>query len=175
MTSRSSAVQSPQRLRAAFVRRAHGVRGELRVEPLGGASDRFSRGLRLHVEGGTDSYPVAAARPASDGDVLLRLVGVDDRTAADRLHGRYLSVDAADARQLGDQEWFVDQLVGLRVGTPQGEELGEVTGVEHYAAQDVLVVGGTNGERRFPFVSAFVSVVDPAAGSIVVTPWEEDG
>ena len=167
-------MQAPSLLRAAFVRRAHGVRGELRVEPLGGKADRFFAGLRLHVEGGDGAHAVVAARPASEGDVLIRLSGVDDRTAADALRGRYLCVDAADARVLPAQEWFVDQLVGLRALTPDGSALGSVCDVEHYAAQDVLVIDGSAGIRRFPFVEAFVAAVDVAAGSIVVTPWEED-
>ncbi len=164
---------APSRLRAAFVRRPHGVRGELRVEPLGGEAARFTAGLRLHVEGTELAYPVEGARPASEGDVLLRLVDVVDRDAAVALQGHYLCVDAADARTLGDQEWFVDQLVGLRAVTPDGDAVGEVSGVEHYAAQDVLVISGTNGDRRFPFVEAFVAGVDVAAGRITVTPWED--
>ncbi|GAC1345016.1 MAG: ribosome maturation factor RimM [Candidatus Dormibacteria bacterium] len=174
MQASASPVQSPRRLRAAFVRRAHGVRGELRVEPLGGEAGRFTVGLRLHVEDAGESYPVMAARPASDGDVLLRLAGVDDRVLAESLHGRYLCVDAADARGLGAQEWFVDQLVGLRAVTPEGAALGAVSEVEHYTAQDVLVVTGRNGERRFPFVEAFVTAVDVARGTITITPWDED-
>lgn len=173
MATSTAPLHSPERLRAAFVRRPHGVRGELRVEPLGGEAARFTAGLRLHVEGGGASYPVVGARAASEGDVLLRLAGVDDRSGAQSLHGRYLCVDAVDARRLGEQEWFVDQLVGLAAVTPEGEALGTVHEIEHYA-QDVLVVTGRNGERRFPFVSAFVSSVDVAHGVVTVTPWEED-
>ncbi|GAC1573279.1 MAG: hypothetical protein NVS3B18_06570 [Candidatus Dormibacteria bacterium] len=68
----------------------------------------------------------------------------------------------------------MDQLVGLRAGTPEGAALGAVSEVEHYTAQDVLVVTGPNGERRFPFVEAFVAAVDVARGTITITPWDED-
>src|SRR5205823_8536135 len=125
---------TPPLLRAAHVRRPHGVRGELRVEPLGGDSARFEAGLRLRVEPGGGCLVVSGARPAGDGDVLLTLEGVASREAADALRDAYLCVEAVDARALGAEEWFVHQLVGLRAVTPEGEPVGVVEDVEEHAA-----------------------------------------
>ena len=107
--------------------------------------------------------------------MLLALDEVCDRDAADSLRGAYLCVEPGDARRLGADEWFDHQLVGLRALTPGGEALGTVIEVEHYAEQDVLVVESATGTRRFPLVHAFVRGVDLAAGTVQVTPWEEDG
>jgi 16S rRNA processing protein RimM len=161
-------------LRAAHVRRPHGVRGELRVEPLGGDAARFAEGLRLHVEVDGRVVVVASSRATGDGDVLLGLEGVTSREAADALRGVYLCVDPREARRLGSDEWFVHQLVGLRAVTAEGGVLGVVEDVEEYTAQEVLVVreaGG--GVRRLPMVRAFVDRVDLAGGVVVVRPWED--
>ncbi|MGH7747644.1 MAG: ribosome maturation factor RimM, partial [Candidatus Dormibacteria bacterium] len=85
----------------------------------------------------------------------------------------YLCVAAGDARSLGAEEWFVQQLIGLRAVTPEGALLGVVEDVEEYAAQDVLLVRDGDTVRRLPMVRAFVERVDLAAGAVVVRPWEE--
>lgn len=173
--SASAAVNAPVRLRAAYVQRAHGVRGEVRAEPLGGDAARFAPGLRLVREADGRLLTVRAARGLPDGEVLLAFEEVTDRDAADALRGAYLCVERSDARRLGDQEWFDHDLVGLRALGPDGAVVGTVTDVEHYVEQDVLVVEGEAGTRRFPLVHAFVSGVDLGAGTVALTPWEEEG
>jgi 16S rRNA processing protein RimM len=167
---------SPQRLRAVYVRRPHGVRGELRVEPLGGDASRFAPGMHLYTEGESPAtYTVVAARPAAEGDLLLTLSEVATRDGADRLRGTYLCVDRDAVRRLGDDEWFVFELVGLRVVSADGAGVGTVSDVEEYPEQSVLVVRTLAGaEVRIPLVRAHVERVDVEAGQIVVTPWPED-
>ena len=121
---------TPARLRAAQVLRVHGVRGEVRAEPLGGNALRFTPGLRLHLEHDGGELTVSRARAIEDGLLLLGFEEVGDSQAARELQGQYLCVDAGAARPLGDDEWFVWQLVGLRAATVDGQELGVVTDVE---------------------------------------------
>jgi 16S rRNA processing protein RimM len=162
-------------LRAAHVRRPHGVHGELRVEPLGGDAARFVPGLPLRVEAGGRALVVASSRAAAGGDVLLALEGVTSREAADVLRGAYLCVEPRHARRLGPDEWFVHQLVGLRAVSPAGDGLGVVEDVEEYAAHEILVVrDGADRMHRLPMVRAFVERVDLDGGVIVVRPWEEE-
>jgi len=164
----------PALIRAAQVRRPHGVHGEVRVEPLGGDARRFRRGLRLTVEGSDRVLRVRSARGLGDGDVLLGFIGIDTPEAAAPLRGAYLSVPRDRTRPLARGEWFVWQLVGLVAVDPEGRELGRVEDVENGVANDVLVLSTPDGERRLPMVSAFVTAVEPEAGRIVVTPWEEE-
>ena len=169
-----STLPAPAQLRAAHVRRPHGVHGELRVQPLGGDARRFAPGLHLQTEDGR-TLTVAAARDVADGDVLLRCEEVGDRDAAAALRDAYLCVAADDRRRLGDDEWFVMDLVGLRVRAVDGTVLGEVVDVESYVANDALVVRDTDGRvRRIPLVRAHVARVDTAAGVVEVIPWAEE-
>ena len=161
-------------LRAAFVRRPHGVRGALRVEPLGGDASRFAVGLTLVTDAGGRDVTVRAARPLPDGDMLLELEGVDDRNAAEALRGAYLCVPEAARRPLGEGEWFVYELVGLTARTPDGEDHGVVIDVEEYPGHEVLVLRSGGGERRIPMVADFVQSVDVAGGTLTVTPWPEE-
>jgi len=159
-------------IRAALVLRTHGVEGELRVEPLGGDAARFAPGLALYVEETRRRLTVAASRSAGR-HVLLRLAEVNDAGEAAPLRGAYLCVDAADVRPLGDDEWFVWQLVGLRASTPSDRELGTVVDIEPGVANDVLVVETPAGLQRYPMVRDFIRSVDLAASRITLQPWEE--
>lgn len=159
------------------MRRPHGVRGELRIEPLGGDASRFRAGLRLWSEQDPSvAYTVVTARPASDGDLLVTLGEVVSRTDAERLRGGYLCVDGEQRRRLGEDEWFVWELVGLEAVTVDGESLGIVDDVEEYPEHEVLVVRRPSGAlSRIPMVRAHVAAVDVENGRIMVLPWAEEG
>ena len=165
---------TPPRLRAAYVRRVHGVQGEVKVESIGGDVTRFHRGLQLETEPGGRRLTVRAARDGGEGAVLLAFRGVTSPEDAASLCGAYLTVATATARTLGGDEWFVWQLRGLAVRTPAGDEVGVLDDVETGVANDVLVVRRDSGELRLPMVRAFVRHVDLEGGVIVVAPQAEE-
>ena len=162
-------------MRVAHVRRVHGVRGEVRVEALGGDIARFRPGTRVVTERGRRPLIVATARPLDGSELLLSFEELAEREAAATLSGEYLCVDSASTRALGADEWFAWQLVGLRAVTADGHDLGTVRDVEVQPSSDVLVVARPSAaDLRVPLVRAWVRSVDVDGGVIVMTPWPED-
>jgi 16S rRNA processing protein RimM len=105
------------------------------------------------------------------------LLGFDEITSASEaalLRGVYLCVDVDAARPLPDGEWFVWQLVGLRVLNTTGSEVGVVDDVEAGVGNDVLVIGDAGTVHRLPMARDYVTSVDVAAGTITVVPWTEE-
>ncbi len=160
------------------VARAHGVHGELVVEVrTDDPDDRFAVGTVLHARGPrervTADHVVSGVREHS-GRLLVRLEGVDDRTAADGMRGRLFVVDHADLPPSDEPDAFYDhELVGLRVQLGDATEVGTVLDVLHGAAGELLSIrpaGQAAGEHLVPFVSAIVTEVDLAAGTIVIDP-----
>jgi 16S rRNA processing protein RimM len=78
------------------------------------------------------------------------------------------------ARPLPDGEWFVWQLVGLRVIDTTGTEVGAVDDVEAGVGNDVLVIRDGGTVHRLPMARDYVTSVDIGAGTITVTPWTEE-
>lgn len=169
----AASTTAPQLLRAARVRRLHGVHGEVRAEALGGDASRFAAGMRLRVEDG-EWLTVERTRPGVEGEVLLTFAEISTREAAAMLTGKYLCVSQDEARPLPEGEWFVWQLVGLRALDETGAEVGTVTDVEEAVASDVLVLRTARGERRLPMVREFIKSVDVEAGTMVVHVWDEE-
>ncbi len=99
---------------------------------------------------------------------LLKLRGCDDREAAEKLRGRLVQIPIEEAMPLGEDEYYVYQIVGLDVCTTEGELLGKVSEVLFTGANDVYVVQGEKGEMLIPAVEDVVLEVDLAGGRLTV-------
>lgn len=158
--------------------KAHGLRGELVIEPRTDNVDaRFAPGVVLRVSGRSaavlPALTVSAAR--RHGDRLLVTVDeVADRDGADALRSALLTAPGlADAPEDPD-EFHDHQLEGLAVALTDGAAVGTVTGVLHGAGNDLLVVdrADAGGELLVPFVAAIVVEVDVPGGRVVLDPPE---
>ena len=162
---------SDSRIVVGYVRRAHGIKGEVIVRSLSDDPGRFVVGVNLvSDETPSGEYVVARSRSHADGH-LLQFEGIDDRTTAEGLKGVSFTIDPAERRSLGEDEFWPDELVGLTAVSPAQEPLGKIVDVVLGEAQDRLVITTPSGARgEVPFVDAIVGDVDREAGSIVVDP-----
>lgn len=152
--------------------RAHGIKGEVSVEPRTDEPERrFAVGNVLAGRGSDGvvrSYTVTGMRWHS-GRLLLRFADVADRTRAEVIRGTLLEVDVDATEPPADPDEYYDhQLVGLRVETASGREIGTIDTIVHGPLQDLLVIKTDDGEAMVPFVEALVPTVDVAAGLVVV-------
>ncbi|WP_433683682.1 ribosome maturation factor RimM [Nocardia sp. CA-119907] len=161
------------------VAKSHGVRGELVVEVRTDDPDaRFAPGARLRGRAARSNevreFTVESAREHS-GRLLVQLVGVSDRTAADALRGTLFIVDSADLPPSEDPDEYYDhELEGLSVQLTDGTVVGEVTEVLHSAAGELLSVRAADDGREIliPFVTAIVPTVSLADHLVVIDPPE---
>jgi 16S rRNA processing protein RimM len=165
-------------LRVGRLVKAHGLKGAFKLELYTDDPDgRF-------VPGSTFTLQVPESSPWHGRDLTVRefrwmnshpvvfFEGVDDRTAAEELVKAILWIDQdTEAAPAEDDAWYDHQLVGLDV-VRDGVVIGRVARVDHFPAQDLLIVKPTGDDREVlvPFVSAIVPEVDIAAGRVVVTP-----
>ncbi len=160
--------------------KAHGIRGEVSVEPRTDEPERrFAVGSVLATQTPGGQAPHGPGRPARlavdstrwhQGRLLVRFAGIEDRTAAETARGLVLVAEVPDGEVPDDPEEFYDhQIVGLRVVTTDGLDVGTVESIVHGAAQDLLVIATPeSSEVLVPFVSALVPEVDVAGGRLLV-------
>ncbi len=147
----------------------HGVQGKIIVEPLTENPERFGAGSRLLLEGdGEDREVIVEAAAPYKRGLLVSIEGISDRTAAEGLRGRYLSVLLEELPEPEEGEFYHHQLVGLEVIDQHGETLGAVTNVLSLPAQDMLVIERDGKEHMIPFVEEFIREVSLDAGTILV-------
>src|SRR5262249_12127081 len=112
-----------ERVAVGRITRAHGVHGFVAVLPLTDVPERFDPGSTLFI-GDSEETAVVAERRGQEHRPLVRFEGVPDRTAADRLAGEYLFVPATASPELPEGEFWPHQLLGLRIVTETGADLG---------------------------------------------------
>ncbi|MCE0507967.1 ribosome maturation factor RimM [Microbacterium sp. KKR3/1] len=166
--------QGKNQLRVGRLVKAHGLKGGLKLELYtDNPEGRF-------VPGAGFTLQVPEASPWHGKDITVReyrvmngnpvvfFEDVDDRDAAESLVKAILWIDQ-NVDEVEDDAWFDHQLVGLDV-VRDDAIIGRVVRVEHFPAQDLLIVKAGESEVMVPFVSAIVPTVDVAAGRVVVTP-----
>jgi 16S rRNA processing protein RimM len=143
---------------------AHGVKGEVKVEPLTDFPERFRAGSRLWIDG--------ASRLVERGRiqgriVVIKLRDVDTRSQAEALQGKELVVAEA-SRLEGAGLYYLHDILGARVEDQAGEVLGSVAEVLSTGSNDVYVVRGERGEILLPALDDVILQVDIVSKRIVV-------
>ncbi|MGL4591167.1 MAG: ribosome maturation factor RimM [Aestuariivirga sp.] len=146
----------------------HGVKGEVRVksstaDPLAIGSYgplTLPDGRRLKVK---------SVRPGGEV-VIVKLEGVNDRTAAEALKFQTLSVPRDRLPPPDDEDDFYHaDLIGLRCETAEGLLVGHVAAIHDFGAGDILDIKPQKGPNlTLSFTKANVPVVDVAGGKLVV-------
>ncbi len=143
---------------------AHGVRGEVNVEPLTAFPERFEAGSRLWLDGSPLTVEQGRWRRRS---VILKLKGIDTRTQAEAIAGKELLVPQATPLEAEDV-YYLHDILGLRVEDAAGEALGEVVEVLSTGSNDVYVVRGERGEILLPALDDVVREINLTQRRIVV-------
>ena len=155
-------------IRVGQVAGAYGLDGAVKVVPLTDFADRFDAGATLMIDG--SEREVEWSRSSQLG-LVLKLHGIDDRTAAGLFRGRYLEVPETDVRELAEGHFYHHQVVGLAVLTSSGRQLGTIAEVLERPANDVWVSREGVVEHLIPATRDAVVEVDIAGGRVVVADW----
>jgi 16S rRNA processing protein RimM len=139
----------------------HGLHGELRVKLHNPSSDLIAerRQVWLRLAGGEQPARralVRSCRRSGVDYVLLGLDGVDDREAASALRGAELCVPRELLPPLAPGEYYLIDLVGMRVVLADGTEVGTVERAIEYPAAQVLRVAAKDGAFELPMFQPYL-------------------
>ena len=155
-------------IRVGQVTGAYGVAGAVKVTPLTDFQERFDPGASLVLDG--SAREVEWSRQGQPG-LVVKLRGIDSRTLADLLRGRYLEVPDEYAKALEPGRFYHRQVVGLAVATQSGARLGVIHEILERPANDVWVSREGSTEHLIPATKDAVLQVDLPGGRVVVADW----
>lgn len=147
--------------------RAHGLNGQLRVKVMSDVPQRFDPGGVVYIGGAP--FTIAESGFFRHGQILLKLLGIEDSAAAQQMVEEMITVPVAAAPPLPEGEWFHFQLLGLRVLTDEGEDLGEITDILETGSNDVYVVSEGKSEILIPALKSVINEVRLDDGVMVVS------
>ena len=159
----------------ARITRAHGMKGEVKVLPFLIKNPEIIPEIpRFYRRLGKDSFePLMpeSVRPAPGGGFLIKFSGVEGREAAESLHEVDLYAELSDLPPKEEDEYYLYELEGLKVVSPDGEELGKVVGVMPVGPYDLLEIK-KKGEKSFylPMIEGIIEKIDLEEGLIEVNP-----
>ncbi|KHO62570.1 16S rRNA processing protein RimM [Thermoanaerobacter sp. YS13] len=141
---------------------AHGIKGEVKVYPLTNVPERFYDFEHVWIfddQQRPHKYDIEYVKIISKR-VCVKLKGIDTRDDAEKLKGAFLKVNSQNALELEENEYFIKDLVGMKVYTEEGSFLGTLVEVLKTGANDVYVIKTEKREILIPAIKEVVKKVD---------------
>ena len=154
-----------------IIRKPHGVRGEASIEPWTNSIDRFIdvRAVTLVSpdESKTRDVTIDAARIHGDR-ALLKFSGFETPEEVDDIRGWTVEIPDSQAKKLEDDEYFLHDLVGMKLVDVDGRERGVVSDAYEGGGGTLLEVTRDGRKFEVPFATEICTKIDREAKTIVV-------
>ena len=157
-------------LQIGVITTTHGVRGEVKVFPTTDDPMSFKKLKQVILDTGKEQIEleVAGARFFKNL-VILKFKGIDNINDVEQYRQKSLYVTRENAVPLGENEYFIADLIGLKVVSDEGEELGTLSDVLQTGANDVYVVSKENTpDLLIPAIRDCIRQVDIESGTMQV-------
>jgi 16S rRNA processing protein RimM len=150
----------------------HGIKGQMKLHSYSGNADSLSavNSVMLRSPGGSLQEFTINCFKANAGKFIIGLQGFDDINQVQPLLGYELCLKRGQLPGLDQDEYYWSDLIGLRVLTDDGTLLGTITDIFETGSSDIYVVRGEGREYLIPAIADVIKTVDPAGGTVVITP-----
>lgn len=133
-------------LAIGFIRRPHGVSGEVIMDLHTDFPERIKAGRKVYLGESHEPFTLGSTRPHGDG-MLVRIRGYETPESAGRFRNQWVYVKAAEVPQLPEGQHYKYELIGLSVVEEGGAALGIITEILETGANDVYVVKNEAGKE----------------------------
>jgi 16S rRNA processing protein RimM len=148
-----------ERVKIGQIVGAFGIKGLVKIEPTTSFMSRFEVGNTVWLDG----KPLKIlSSTMHKGRPLLKFPGVETMSAAEALQWKF--IEAEGEPELDEDEYLIEDLIGLSVVTETGESVGVVDDIEDYPAHQVVIIG----EIMIPLIDEFVKDIDLDAQTMTV-------
>ncbi len=163
----------PVFLAVGFLRRAHGLQGEVVMDILTDFPERLVRGKVVYA--GDEHIRLTIRSLRSKGkQVLIAFEEISDPESAVPLRNQYLFVRSDEIPPLPEGEYYHHELLGLNVFTPSGKRLGTLAEILETGANDVYIIRGEDDDTELlvPAIPEFIVEIRLAERAIIISPPE---
>lgn len=157
-------------LQVGVISSTHGVRGEVKVFPTTDDVKRFKKLKKVILDTGREhlSLEVESVKFFKQF-AIVKFKGIDNINDIEKYKGKSLLVDREHAVKLKKDEYFIADMIGLRVITDDGEEFGTLKDVLETGANDVYIIDSVkHGEVLIPAIKQCVLDVDIENNKMVI-------
>ena len=157
-------------LQVGIITSTHGVRGEVKVYPTTDDPRRFRRLKEVVLDTGKEKMNLEIEGVKFFKQfVILKFKGLDNINDIEKYRQKSLYVTRKNAVRLQRDEYFIADLIGLKVQDEDGKELGTVKDVIKTGANDVYEVEMADGKSLLlPAIKQCILNVDVENGTMQV-------
>ena len=157
-------------LQVGIITSTHGVRGEVKVYPTTDDPRRFRRLKEVFLDTGKEKMNLEIEGVKFFKQfVILKFKGLDNINDIEKYRQKSLYVTRKNAVRLQRDEYFIADLIGLKVQDEDGKELGTVKDVIETGANDVFEVEMADGKSLLlPAIKQCILNVDVENGTMQV-------
>jgi len=147
-----------------------GTKGFLKVYALTFIPERFYKLFRVFVSNGRDRkfFVVQKVKPYKGNVWLFKLKDIDTIQDAERLRGWYIEIPEEEKISLPEDTYFIDDLIGLKIYSQEGEYIGTLKNIIEGLASDLYIIEKIDGEALIPAVKEFIKEVNLKEKKIIV-------
>ncbi len=158
-----------RRVLLGHISQANGLRGAVLIKSHTANPEDIAAYGTLTDKDGQQSFDLRVIRTTNKG-VIVKIAGIEDRTAAENLRGTELYVDRDQLPEAEDDAYYHNDLVGLTAISSDGGVIGDVVAVQNYGASDLLEIKPKTSKTTelIPFTKEFVPEVDVNAGRLTI-------
>ena len=147
-------------LAIGFLRRPHGVSGEIIMDLHTDFPDRIKAGRKVYIGEKYEAATFGSVRVHGNG-LLVSLRGYDTPETAGRFRNQWVYVKAKDVPPLPEGKHYKYEMIGLEVVDDNGNALGKLAEILETGANDVYIVRDETGkEILLPNIPAVILNVD---------------
>ena len=159
-----------ERLRVGVITSPHGIHGEVKIFPTTDDPERFKKLKKVIIDTHKEQKEMEIGGiKFFKNMVIATLSGIEDRTQAEKYRSADILIEREDALPLGEDEYYICDIIGSTVTTDDGTVLGTLEDVLTSCANDVYVVKRDNGkEILIPSTKECVLSIDLNSKNIVV-------
>ena len=157
-------------LQVGVISSTHGIKGEVNVYPTTDDVNRFKLLKQVTIDTGKEQLILEIERlKFFKKFVILKFKGIDNINDVEQYRNCPLLVTRTEAVPLDEGEYFVADLIGLRVFTEEGQEFGVLKDVLKTGANDVYAVDSADhGEVLLPATRQCIKEIDIASGKMTI-------
>ena len=153
----------------------HGVKGEVKVLPLTENLYRFQEIERVFLNRAEKSDHQSRDHVAHierafvhKGNIVLNFKEFNDRNEVESLKDYFICIPKEERPELGEGEYYFDEIIGLKVLDEKSDYLGEIIDIKETGSNDVYIVKDEDKEFLLPALKHVIKEIDLEEGVMKV-------
>lgn len=140
---------------------AHGIKGEVKIFPLTDDINRFYLLKKVYIEENNSIFPLTISNIRTHKNIILATFNeIKSRNEVEKYKDAFLKIDRKDAITLKKDQYFLSDLIGIMVYSPEKILIGNIKDILQTGPTDVYIIETNNKDILVPALKDIFLEID---------------